>query len=141
MSVPEDISNEINAPIVNRKYLVVAFDLQLQILGHVDPDIRQQLVEIFFTVGEDHQVISIPEVILYCFVLLHPVIEVGQIKISEVLTQVVPNWKAFGAVDDLIQEPKKILVLYLSPEKDFQNIMVDVGIEFFNIKLQAVLGC
>lgn len=65
-------------------------------------------------------------------------IEIRQIEVSQVLTQVVPDRQAWGTVDDLIQEPEKILILELPSEQCLQNIVIDARIKFLYIEFQAV---
>lgn len=103
MGMSEDVTNEVYATICDRKNLVVAFDFKLQSLPEIFPDIREKLVETFFVRCEEYQIIGISEIISYPLDLFEPVIETGQVEISQILAEIVPDRKAVRAFDDLIQ--------------------------------------
>lgn len=67
-------------------------------------------------------------------------IKIGQEKICKVLAEVVPDRNTISTVNDFIEEPKKIFVLEFPPEQILQYLVIDVRVEFLNIKLQAILG-
>lgn len=55
--------------------------------------------------SQDHQVVGIPEIISNAFLLFKPVIETGQVKIREILAQIVTDRQAGRTIDDLLQKP------------------------------------
>ena len=95
---------------VNREYLMARFHFELQLASQIRFDISQQLVQIFFRSGKDHEVIGITEIMLYGFGFLHPVVEITQVEIREILAEIVADRNAWRRVNDFIEQPKQVLV-------------------------------
>ncbi len=106
MGMVKSVADEVDAPgRLNRIYLIISFYLEPEPGLHIFADVRQQLVERRLVRGQDHQVVSVPEIIPDTFNLLDPMVESGEIEVGEILTEVISDRQARGAVDDLIQEP------------------------------------
>src|SRR4051812_4824367 len=76
-----NISYKVNAPACHREHLVVIFHLQLQIFVQVRLYSSQQSMKEFLALVQDHQVISIPEIIWSFPFFLYPVIERSEVII------------------------------------------------------------
>lgn len=61
-------------------------------------------------------------------------IEVGQIQIAKILTEIIANRNTVRRINHFIQEPQQIGVFDFTAKDLFQNIMVNGRIKLTNIK-------
>lgn len=87
----------------------------------------------WFVRRQYHDIIGIPEIIPDAFHFLDPVIEVGQVKIGEILAEVVADWQTWSRVDDLVQEPQQILILKFPPEQALEDLVGNCGIKLADV--------
>lgn len=97
-------------------------------------------METVFVWSKEDQIISISEVIPYPLDLFEPMIETGQVKVGEVLGEVVSDGKAICTVDNLFQEPEQVLILELPSQHPLQDGVIHRRIELRDIELKAVPG-
>ena len=71
--------------------------------------------------------------------LFQCVIQAGQVEVSQVLAEVVPDRQTRRAVDDLFQQPKQGFVLELPAQETFEDSVIDRRVEFDDIQLQTIL--
>jgi hypothetical protein len=136
----EPVSDEVNSPGRYREDLIIVFHLEVKLLLQVKTNIRQQLVERGLVRRQDHQIIGIAEIVSNPLNFLEPVIESRQVEIGKILAEIVPDRQAWGAVDDLFQEPKQVLILELTAKLPLQDPVTDGGVKFPDIELEAILG-
>ena len=67
--------------------------------------------------GQDDHIIGIPEIIPDAQFLFEEMIQAGEIEISQVLAEVIPDRQAGSTVDDFFQEPEQGFVLELPTEE------------------------
>lgn len=106
-------SHVVNTPIINREYLPVRFDLHFQLSTQVQPESIQDIMQPFFACAQHYNIIHVPKVVFHTQHLLCPMVEVGQIEVSQILTCEVAYWQSLCltvTINNLIQQPQHLLI-------------------------------
>lgn len=82
-------------------------------------------MEVLFVMVKDHQVIGVTEIKTDPFFFLDPVIKIGQVEIGKVLAEIVANRQPGSAINDLVEQPKQVIVFELPPEQLLQDRMIN----------------
>lgn len=106
MGKKEPVSDKVDAPGGDGKDLVIGFQLQAQVDFEVLADLAQQPVQRRLIRGQENHVIQVAEIMPDQLFFFQPVVKIGQVKIGEVLRQVVADRKTRSAFDDLVEEPQ-----------------------------------
>ena len=138
VAMTKDEAHVINTTRIDRKDLIVTFQLQIQILMQIVVDLDEQTMKEGFVPMQEHHVVSISEVIPYPDDLLNPMVEIREVEIGEILRQVIANRHALCAVYNLVKKPQGVLALDFSTNDLFQYVVVNTRIEFSYINLEAV---
>lgn len=101
----EPVSYEVDAAGRDGKDLIVRFQLQAKVCLEIFPDLPKKPVKRWLIRRQKDHIVQVPEIVPDFLFLLQPVIEVRQVKIGEVLREIVADRKARRAVDDLLEEP------------------------------------
>ena len=124
------ITDKVDAAGGHREYLVVSLYLQFQMLPEIFPDIDKEGMQGSFIRAQDDQVIAVSEIITDPPLLLQPTIQSSEIKIRKILAEVIAYRKAICAVDNLIEQPKKSLILKFSTKESLQDGVIYRWVEF-----------
>ena len=110
---------------------------QAQPLLHVFPYLPERPVKPLLAVAVEDEVVGILLAVQFeC--LVHPVHEVCEAQVGEVLREVVAYGQSGCAVYDFVQQPQEVSVLDFPPYDAFQHIMVDGRVALADVHLQAV---
>lgn len=137
VGVVEDVSEEVYPTGINLKNLPVAFYGQLQLLFRVFPYVPEKGAEIFLVPQYDH-VVRITEIMFHPFRLFHPVVEVRQVYIGQILAQIVPYRQPGRTVYHFVKDAQQTRVSYLLPDFCFHYVMVYGRIVFLDVPFQTV---
>lgn len=103
-----DIADKINSPAFYRENLVIAFYRQTPLRLQVVIYENQHTMQNRFFSGKYDNIIGITVIIPHPGHLLDSVVEFRQIKISEVLGNVIADWYTRRTVDNAVKQPKNI---------------------------------
>lgn len=79
MGVIKYISDIVYTPVIDRKNLVVLFDLQIEVIKQICLHISEQSMQVLFVVVQDDDIVAVAVVVLNHFHLLNPMIKVCQV--------------------------------------------------------------
>lgn len=131
-------SHVVYTTIINREYLPILFDLQLQLSTQVQAEHIQDAVQLFLAFSKHHNVIHVSEIVGYSQVFLNPMIKVGQIEVGQILTCEVADRQSLFltvTINYLIQQPQYLLIRYRYSDNAFQYRVINIIIELSNVNL------
>lgn len=106
-------SHIVDTPIINRENLPVRLDLHFQLSTQVQPESIQHFMQPFLACTQHHNIIHVSKVVFHAQILLSPMVEVGQVEVSQILTCEVADWQSLCltvAIYYLIQQPQHLLI-------------------------------
>ena len=126
-------TQEINEPMLDGKYLPVTFQFQLQ-RRKIKRDVLAGLVQLPFVRAQENQIVNVADVVLNSELLLDEMIKSLQKEVGKPLAGIVSDRQPRrSAVDYPVNQPERFLILDHSSEHGFQNLVIDVLVEFTDV--------
>ena len=138
MRVIEHITKEVNATGIHGEHLVVLLDFEFQLNTKIFLDFLKYGPQLLFAIGEKNHIIHIAEVILDVENLFHPMVEIIEVNIRQILRKIVANREAIGTVYNLVNNNKDARVFDNLCHLRLQNLVIYARVIVAHVQFEAV---
>lgn len=94
--------------------------------------------QFLFAIGEENHIIHIAEVILDVENLFHPMVEIIEVNIRQILRKIVANREAIGTVYNLVENNKDARVFDNFCHLRLQNLVIYARVIVAHVQFEAV---
>lgn len=134
----EHIAKEVNATGIHGEYLVILLDFEFQLNTKIFLDLLEYSPQLLFAIGEKNHIVHIAEVILDVENLFHPMVEIIEVNIRQILRKIVANGKAIGTVYNLVNNNKDARVFDNLCHLRLQNLVIYAWVIVAHVQFEAV---
>lgn len=134
----EHITEEVNATGIHGEHLVILLDFEFQLNTKIFLDFLEYGPQFLLTIGEKNHIVHIAEVILDVENLFHPMVEIIEVNIRQILRKIVANRKAIGTVYNLVNNNKDARVFDNLCHLRLQNLVIYARVIVAHVQFEAV---
>ena len=134
----EHIAEEVNATGIHGEYLVILFDFEFQLNTKIFLYFLEYGPQLLLVIGEKNHIIHIAEVILDVENFFHPMVEIIEVNIRQILRKIVANGKAIGTVYNLVKNSKDTRVFDNLCHLCLQNLVIYARVIVAHVQFEAV---
>lgn len=85
------VSEYIDTPFCDGEYLVIAFNLQLEVDMEISAYLGQYGMQLGLGGCQEYHIVCVSEIVLYTKIFFDVMVEIGEIDIGQVLAQIIAN--------------------------------------------------
>ena len=134
----EHITKEVNATGIHGEYLVILLDFEFQLNTKIFLDFLEYGPQLLLAIGEKNHIVHIAEVILDVENLFHPMVEIIEVNIRQILRKIVANREAIGTVYNLVNNNKDARVFDNLCHLRLQNLVIYARVIVAHVQFEAV---
>lgn len=138
MRVIEHIAKEVNATGIHGEHLVVLLNFEFQLNTKIFLDFLEYGPQLLLAIGEENHIIYIAEVILDVENLFHPMVEIIEVNICQILRKIVANREAIGTVYNLVENNKDARVFDNLCHLRLQNLVIYARVIVAHVQFETV---
>lgn len=134
----EHITEEVNSTGIHGEHLVILLDFEFQLNTKIFLDFLEYGPQFLLAIGEKNHIIHIAEVILDVENLFHPMVEIIEVNIRQILRKIVANREAIGTIYNLVKNNKDARVFDNLCHLRLQNLVIYAWVIVAHVQFEAV---
>lgn len=134
----EYVAKEVNATGIHGEHLVVLLNFEFQFNTKIFLDFLEYGPQLLFAIREKNHIIHIAEVIFDVENFFHPMVEIIEVNIRQILRKIVANREAIGTVYNLVNNNKDARVFDNLCNLRLQNLVIYAWVIVAHVQFEAV---